>query len=143
MPSALDAVAQIHGEAGPWAVAGYRMGDFALKQLGLKPHSHQLRVTHKSPKSPQFACVADGAQAATGASVGTLSLAFEEAKEADIETVFVNTATGASLTLRPAKTFVARFTNAPREKAKENGAIVLALPQADVFDVVTARDAGR
>ena len=132
----LAAVAAVHGEAGPWAVAGYRMGRFALKTLGLPAHSHELRVVHRSPKTPQFACVADGAQAATGASVGKLNLSLEEASLEQLTTTFTHAKTGASVTLKPAKAFVTRFLNAPREKALENGRLVLSLKDADVFEVV-------
>lgn len=132
----LASVAAIHGEAGPWAVAGYRMGVYALKKLELPAQSHALKVVHRSPKLPQFACVADGAQAATGASVGKLNLVVEEAPFEGLQTTFTNTKTGASVTLKPAKPFLDRFTNAPREKALENGAIVLRLEDAEVFVVV-------
>jgi formylmethanofuran dehydrogenase subunit E len=132
----LAEVAAIHGEAGPWAVAGYRMGRFALQTLGLPPQSHELRVVHRSPKTPQFACVADGAQAATGASVGKLNLALEEAPLDQLTTTFTNAKTGASVTLKPAKAFVSRFLNAPREMALENARAVLALKDAEVFEVV-------
>jgi formylmethanofuran dehydrogenase subunit E len=139
-PSGVDAplaeVAAIHGEAGPWAVAGYRMGRFALQTLGLPAQSHELKVLHRSPKTPQFACVADGAQAATGASVGKLNLALEEAPLDQLTTTFTNTKTGASVTVKPAKAFVTRFLNAPREKALENGRAVLTLKDAEVFEVV-------
>lgn len=133
----LAAVAAIHGEAGPWAVAGYRMGQFALQRLGLPPQSHELRVLHRSPRTPQFACVADGAQAATGASVGKLNLALEEAPFEQLATTFTNAKTGASVTLKPSKAFVTRFTNTPREKALENGKLVLSLKDADVFELVS------
>lgn len=133
----LASVAAIHGEAGPWAVAGFRMGRFALKKLALEPQSHELKVLHKSPKLPQFACVADGAQAATGASVGKLNLSLEEAPFEAMSTTFTNAKTGASVTVRPAKAFRDRFTNTPREKARENGAAVLALKDAEVFEIVS------
>lgn len=135
----LAAVAAIHGEAGPWAVAGYRMGAFALQKLGLPAQSHELKVLHRSPKTPQFACVADGAQAATGASVGKLNLALEEAPFEQLQTTFTNSKTGAFVTLKPAKTFVARFTNTPREKALENGKAVLALKDAEIFEIVAEK----
>ncbi len=139
----LDDVARVHGEAGPWAVAGYRMGLAALAKLSLLPQSHALRVVHRSPKTPQFACVADGAQAATGASVGKLNLALEEASAEAMETTFTNTITGVSVTLRPSARFRARFTNTPREQARALGRAVLSLPDAEVFEQVTARDGGR
>jgi formylmethanofuran dehydrogenase subunit E len=132
----LAAVAAIHGEAGPWAVAGFRMGQFALQKLGLSPQSHDLKVVHRSPKTPQFACVADGAQAATGASVGKLNLSLEEATFEQLQTSFTNAKTGASITLRPSKAFRDRFINAPREKATENGRLVLSLKDAEVFELV-------
>jgi formylmethanofuran dehydrogenase subunit E len=141
-PSSLDAqlaaVASIHGEAGPWAMAGYRMGLYALSKLGLSAHSHALKVVHRSPKSPQFACVADGAQAATGASVGKLNLAFEEATLEQLTTTFTNTKTGVSLTLKPTKAFVTRFLNAPREQAAENARAVQLWKEAEVFEVMPA-----
>jgi formylmethanofuran dehydrogenase subunit E len=135
--SRLTAVAAVHGEPGPWAVAGYRMGTFALQKLGLPAQSHALKVVHASPRLPQFACVADGAQAATGASVGKLNLTLEEAPFEALQTTFTNTKTGASVTLKPAKRFLDRFTNSPRERALENGAAVLALKDAEVFVVIT------
>ena len=38
----LDRVAAIHGAPGPWAVAGYRMGRYALAKLDLPPGSFDL-----------------------------------------------------------------------------------------------------
>lgn len=70
----LRAVASVHGGAGPWAVAGYRMGEFALRELGLPRGSFDLEVVHFTPESVQYSCIADGAAAATGASLGKLNL---------------------------------------------------------------------
>lgn len=124
----LDAVAAVHGEAGPWAVAGWRMAKFAMKELG-----PDVTVKHESPKSVQYSCIADGAQAATKTSVGKLSLSWVEAK--DTRTTFTN-AKGKSVTLVPAEAFIKRFKDAPREKARENGRVVLALTADEVFTVV-------
>lgn len=139
----LDEVARVHGEAGPWATLGYRMGEAALRRLSLRPQSHALRVVHRSPRLPQFACVADGAQAATGASVGKLSLAWEEASAEAMETTFTNAITGASVTLRPTATFRARFTNTPREQARAHARAVLKLEDDELFEARPARDGGR
>lgn len=140
----LDAIAAVHGAAAPWAVAGYRMGQHALSLLKLPSHSHQLQVTHRAPRAAQFACVIDGAQVATGASVGKLNLSLETAPLEVMETIFTNSTTGETVTLRPAKAFIIRFTNSPRERARENGKVVLSLPMAEVFEVVArSRDGGR
>src|SRR4051812_29354041 len=84
----LPAVARSHGAAGPWAVAGYRMGTYALKNLGLERQGFDLEVLHRSPREVQFSCIADGAAAATGASLGKLNLAFADADEAHLETTY-------------------------------------------------------
>ncbi|WP_375760821.1 FmdE family protein [Corallococcus exercitus] len=52
-PGALERVALVHGGAGPWAVAGYRMGEHALQQLGLPRGSFKLEVIHHSPANVQ------------------------------------------------------------------------------------------
>ncbi|XYH94198.1 FmdE family protein [Sorangium sp. So ce1128] len=138
----LRAVAAIHGGAGPWAVAGYRMGRYALAKLGLPARSFDLDVVHHSPRSVQFSCIADGAAAATGASLGKLNLSLVEASEAGIETTYRRRSTGQSVTLRPSAAFRARFRDVPRERLAEAGKEVLSLPDAEVFEEVPARVPG-
>ena len=121
----LDAVAAVHGEAGPWAVAGWRMAKHAMKKLG-----PDVTVKHESPKQVQYSCIADGAQAATKTSVGKLSLTWVES--AETRTTFTNAA-GKSITLVPSPAFIKRFKDAPREKARENGRIVLGLKDEEIF----------
>ncbi|HTN85363.1 MAG TPA: FmdE family protein [Sorangium sp.] len=135
----LRAVAAIHGGAGPWAVAGYRMGRYALAKLGLPARSFDLEVVHHSPRSVQFSCIADGAAAATGASLGKLNLSLVEASEAGIETTYRRRSTGQAVTLRPSAAFRARFRDVPRERLPEAGKEVLSLPDAEVFEEVPAR----
>lgn len=128
---ALDAVAAVHGEAGPWAAAGWRMARYAMKELG-----DDVTVKHESPRAVQFSCIADGAQAATKASVGKLSLTWVEAKET--KTTFTN-GKGQSVTLSPSAAFIKRFKDAPREKARENARAVLTLRDEEVFTVVAPK----
>jgi formylmethanofuran dehydrogenase subunit E len=123
----LAAVAAVHGEAGPWAVAGWRMAKYAMAKLG-----PELEVKHESPRAVQFSCIADGAQAATKTSVGKLSLSWVESTQT--RTTFTNRE-GKSLTLQPSEAFVKRFKDTPREKAKENGRIVLGLKDDEIFTV--------
>lgn len=132
----LREVAAVHGGAGPWAVLGYRMGKFALAELGLSRHSFDLDVTHRSPKAVQFTCIADGAAAATGASMGKLNLTLEPAAEADVVTVYKNKKTKKEIALRPAKAFVDRFKDVPREGLAKAGREVLKLADSELFDVV-------
>ncbi|WP_437670610.1 FmdE family protein [Sorangium sp. So ce131] len=132
----LRAVAAIHGGAGPWAVAGYRMGRYAIAKLGLAQGSFDLEVVHHSPRNVQFSCIADGAAAATGASLGKLNLSLVEATEAGVETTYRRKSTGQAITLRPSAAFRARFRDVPREKLGPAGREVLSLPDAEVFEEV-------
>lgn len=134
----LAEVAHVHGGAGPWAVAGYRMGRHALERLGLTAQSFDLEVIHHSPRAVQYSCIADGAAAATGASLGKLNLSLVEADEASVATTYRRRSTGASITLRPAAAFRARFKDVPREELPAAGRAVMELPDAEVFEVILA-----
>jgi formylmethanofuran dehydrogenase subunit E len=134
---ALASVAFIHGGAGPWAVAGYRMGEAAMRKLGLERQSFDLLVVHHTPEEVQFSCIADGASAATGASAGKLNLKLVPTDEAHVVTVYENRATRQTVTLRPTAAFAARFKDVPRDKLAEAGREVMALPDDEVFEEVT------
>ena len=134
MDEQLREVARIHGAAGPWAVAGYRMGKHALERLGLQPQSFDLEVIHHSPPAVQLSCIADGAAAATGASLGKLNLRLVTADEAGVATTYRRRSTGASITLRPTAAFQARFRDLPSERIPDAGRLVLKLPAAEVFE---------
>ena len=134
--AALAAVRSIHGGAGPWAVAGYRMGRYALARLGLARGSTAIEVTHFSPPQVQYACIADGAAAATGASLGKLNLARMDAPDTELRTVYRNRNTGEVLTLRLTSGFVARFLDVPRERLAGAGREVLHLSDEEIFEIV-------
>lgn len=133
---ALDAVTAVHGGAGPWVVAGYRMGQFALGHLGLARGDFDLEVTHHTPREVQYSCIADGAAAATGASLGKLNLALAEAPPAEVRTVYRRRSTGQSITLRVSAAFRARFLAVPRERLGDAGREVLHLRDDEIFEVV-------
>jgi FmdE, Molybdenum formylmethanofuran dehydrogenase operon len=138
----LSAVAAIHGGAGPWAVAGYRMGRYALAKLGVERGSFDLEVVHHSPREVQFSCVADGAAAATGASLGKLNLSLVEADEANVTTTYRRKSTGQAVTLRPSAALRARYLDVPRERLRAAGKEVLSLPDAEVFEEVSSPPTG-
>jgi formylmethanofuran dehydrogenase subunit E len=133
---ALDDVANIHGAPGPWAVAGYRMGVYALGKLGVSRGSFDLEVVHHTPRAVKFSCIADGAQASTGASAGKLNLAVVDADEAHVATTYRRKSTGQSITLRPTASFAERFRDFPRDQARVLGKQVLELPAPEVFEEI-------
>ena len=133
----LAEVAQFHGGAGPWAVAGYRMGEHALGVLGLERGSFDLEIVHYTPREVQYSCIADGAAAATGASLGKLNLTLADVPAAaDTHTLYKKKSTGQSLTLRIAPSFAQRYANVPRPKLMEAGREVIALRDEEIFEVV-------
>ena len=131
-------MATIHGAPGPWAVAGYRMGRHALAKLGLAPGSFNLEITHHTPRQVMYSCIADGAAAATGASVGKLNLSLVESSADHVETTYRRKSTGQAITLRPSAKFRARFADVPMNQARDLGRLVLQLSDGEVFEEVAA-----
>lgn len=132
-------MAAVHGGAGPWAVAGYRMGEFALKQLGLERGSFDLEIIHHTPQSVQYSCIADGAAAATGASLGKLNLKLSEAPPEETRTTYRRRSSGEALTLEVTEEFRRRFSDLPREALERAGREVMRLPDEQLFRVVESK----
>jgi formylmethanofuran dehydrogenase subunit E len=78
--------------------------------------------------------LADGAAAATGASIGKLNLKLVDSTEAAVATTYRRRSTGQSIVVRPTAAVSARFRDVPRAGLASAGRIVLALPDADVFE---------
>lgn len=135
----LAAVAQVHGGAGPWAVAGYRMGEFALAQLGLERGSFDLEVTHYTPREVQYSCIADGAAAATGASLGKLNLTLSDVPAAETRTSYRRRSTKQVIILRLTEAFKARFLDVPRDQLGAAGQQVLTLKDPEIFETVPSQ----
>ena len=112
------------------------MGQHALARLGLAPGSFELEVVHATPREVQYACIADGAAAATGASVGKLNLSLREVPAAETHTVYRHRVTGQVVALRLTSSFVARFLDVPRPELAAAGRVVLALEDAAIFEDV-------
>ena len=138
----LTRVKEVHGAAGPWAVAGYRIGERARKELGLPRHSFKLLVVHRAPAEVQDSCVADGLQAATGASPGKLNLKLEVVPPDRLSTAVSDRETGRTLsfTLRPE--FVRSMRDLPRDRLEGEGRRVAALPEDAIFTMTEAKPSG-
>jgi formylmethanofuran dehydrogenase subunit E len=130
----LSAVARVHGGAGPFAVAGYRMGQRALKELGRTRGDFALEVVHTCPQKVQWSCIADGLQAATGASPGKLNLTLAFVPEnGGTESRVRDRESGKTIVLGLTDAFRAAYLDTPMEKLGEAGERVAALPDDDIF----------
>jgi hypothetical protein len=116
------------------------MGAFALRSLGLERGSFELEVVHYTPHNVQYACIADGASAATGASVGKLNLTLSDAPAPETRTTYrrrgLGGAAAPAITLRVTKAFAARFLEVPPEHLGAAGREAMTLPDGDVFEAV-------
>lgn len=135
----LDEVAAVHGAAGPWAVAGYRMSEHALAKLGLERGSFDLEIVHWTPKEVRYSCIADGAAAHSGASLGKLNLSLVDTTADKVLTIYRDKKTGRSVALRPAASFRERYADTPRDRARELGREVLGLPADQVFEEIAVK----
>jgi hypothetical protein len=133
----LAAITAVHGGAGPWVVAGDRMGRYALAKLGLPRGSFDLEVVHRSPHEVQYSCIADGAAAATGASLGRVSLTLANAPAPDTRTTYRKRSTGEELMLQTTSGSVNRYKDVPRSPLMVAGREVLHLADAEIFQEVT------
>ena len=134
-PNALARVKEIHGAAGPWAVTGYRMGERALKELGLPRHSFSLLIVHHCPAQVQYSCIADGLQAATGASPGKLNLTVKEATADALKTVVADREKGRYLTFVLKPDFVESIRDLPPDRLADEGRRIAGLPDDRIFTV--------
>jgi formylmethanofuran dehydrogenase subunit E len=131
----LARVKDVHGGAGPWAIVGYRMGERALRDLKLPRHSFALMVVHQSPREVQYSCMADGLQAATGASTGKLNLKLEETPVAALRTLVEDRKTGRTLAFTIKPEFAKTITNLPYDHFEEVGRRIAGLDDDAMFTV--------
>lgn len=133
---AMRAVENMHGMAGPFAVAGWRMGQRALKEIELLKGSFAVDVSHTSPAEVQWACIADGLQAATGASVGKLNLHYTQTSDpSQIVSTVANRETGARIVFRLRESFMKKYFNVPFENLTAAGRTVLQLKDEEIFEI--------
>jgi len=130
---AIVRTALIHGLAGPFAVAGYRMGEAALRRLGLTRGSMDLEVIHHSPAKVQWSCVIDGLQAATGASLGKMNL--HRVDSAETFSVVKNRKSGQTLRFELAEAVLHANLDLPYNKLYGAGLRVAKMKEAEVFRV--------
>jgi formylmethanofuran dehydrogenase subunit E len=131
----LARVKEVHGAAGPWAVAGYRIGERALKDLGMPRHSHDLEVIHRCPLQVQYSCMADGLSAATGASPGKLNLRIEESPVNGLMTVVRDRGKGHGLTFTLKPEFIRSISDLPPDRLDAEGRRVASLADEAIFSV--------
>ena len=137
--TAIAEISLVHGNAEPFAAAGYRIGERALKEFKLTRGSFLLEVVHNTPEEVQWSCIADGVQAATGASEGKLNLKVTVTKPGEVFTTIRDRRDGKTLVFRLTPQFVAEYSNVLRDRFDAAGAEVLAMPDDRIFSMAPSQ----
>jgi formylmethanofuran dehydrogenase subunit E len=83
----------------------------------------------------QYSCIADGLQAATGASPGKLNLRIEAAPAAAMKTVIRDQKSGRVLTFTVKREFIRSVMNLPHERLEAEGRRVAGLRDDEIFSL--------
>lgn len=85
----IEEAARLHGHKGPWLVLGYKAGKRARELL--KPESeHDLYCIVKTSMGTPYTCAIDGIQAASGCTLGKLSIKVEDTALEETTYIFIN-----------------------------------------------------
>jgi hypothetical protein len=131
----LARITDLHGTCELLAVAGYRIGVHALQELMADRASRNLDVTLRTPLQREWSCLADGVQAATGASPGKLNLRLLEANPESQETTIVDRRSGRSLSFRLQPAFLSAYLDPPPNRRESAAREILRLPDSAIFVV--------
>ncbi len=131
----IQAVRAVHGEVSPWAAVGYRMGKAAARTLGAPAGGRGPSATCHVPLARPYVEIVDGVQAATGASVGTLTLRVEPADFADMRVVFGDESAGRWVAV-PADALPAMIDAAPPQDAASLAVKIMSMPDPEVFVIL-------
>ena len=96
-------------------------------------------MVHRCPVEVQYSCVADGVQAATGASPGKLNLRLEPASREDLRTVIRDKKSGRTLTFTLKPEFARLIADLPFDRLEAEGRRVAALPDDVIFQIVESK----
>lgn len=95
----LELAKRFHGHMGPNLVIGMKMGNYAVKTLGISNH-FGINVEVYCPGEPPVSCMIDGIQLSTGATMGKTNIKHIVSDDI-VKAIFTNTKTGASVILAP------------------------------------------
>jgi formylmethanofuran dehydrogenase subunit E len=95
----LELAKRFHGHLGPNLVIGIKMGNYAVKALGICNH-FGISVEVHCPGKPPVSCMIDGIQLSTGATMGKTNISHIISDDV-VKAVFTNAETGAAVVLAP------------------------------------------
>jgi formylmethanofuran dehydrogenase subunit E len=128
----LEALRAFHGHLGPYALAGVRLGRYAVASLRAERH-FGLEADVRCPDRPPPSCFMDGVQWSTGCTIGKRNLRHETGE--GVEVRFLNRRTGETLRLRLRTDAIERAVRVMQEHDDEAGAAALdAMPDEELLE---------
>ncbi len=132
IPAELVPLRDFHGHLGPFVVAGWRAGWYAVEQLQGRRH-FGMHVVLRCPPRPPPSCLADGLQFSTGCTFGKRNIELTPSDDISIE--FTNTDTGRALVLRLPPETAAAFPGWVEEMGEEAAAVRVWGMGVDLFQL--------
>jgi formylmethanofuran dehydrogenase subunit E len=124
-----------HGHLGPYALAGVRLGRYAVEKLQAERH-FGIEADVYCPDPPPPSCFMDGIQWSTGCTLGKRNIRHHVADV--VEARFVNKRTGESVRLRLKAEAINRAVEVMKQHGDEAGAAALdALSDAELLEEIT------
>lgn len=130
----LERLKEFHGHLGPFVVAGYVAGRFALAHLSARRH-FGMKVELRCPPQPPPSCLADGLQFSTGCTLGKRNIALEPSDGVCI--TCENTDTRERVVLRLPDETRAAFPQWMEEMGEEQASLKVWEVGVDLFEVET------
>ncbi|MBN1807286.1 MAG: formylmethanofuran dehydrogenase subunit E family protein [Sedimentisphaerales bacterium] len=130
-------IKQMHGHVGPWNVLGWRIGQAALRQFGVKWGRHDLDIICYIPVETPYSCMADGLVIGTGNCIGRLNIRLAEVMSLELVHVAVRRVDGSGpvLIFRPHAEYLKRIKGRHVHELEELARKCFEMKEADLFTI--------
>lgn len=129
-------IERYHGHVGPWNVLGWRIGQAAMRELGVEWGDHSLEIICHIPMSTPYSCLIEGLMVGTGNSQGRLDLRVsEELTSATIHVSVRKIGTPRTLEFWPHAVYLNKIESRPVSELAKLVDECAKMPDADLFTI--------
>jgi len=131
------AIKRMHGHVGPWNVLGWRIGQAALREFGVKWGRHDLDIICYIPLETPYSCMADGLVIGTGNCIGRLDIRLAEVMSIDLIHVAVRRKDGKSpiLIFRPKPKYLRSIERRQVQDLEKLSRQCIKMKETDLFKI--------
>jgi formylmethanofuran dehydrogenase subunit E len=130
-------IKRMHGHVGPWNVLGWRIGQAALREFGMKWGWHELDIICYVPLKTPYSCMADGLVIGTGNSIGRLDLRLAEVVSLEFIHVCIRRKDGSGpiLLIKPRHTYLKRIDAPKPEELEKLSRACSTMEENELFEI--------